>query len=342
MTPYQQVILASALSLMTPGKSVYSRVTIDDCDETCQKTPICNEPTLLCAAPEYSNSLKAWTVPESYNEGLKRYKTIAEAGANVSEKMTYSNCVNLCTPNDITCKKNCESSSPWKWETKQLALMLLVIAKHEGGLRRDVHSGIGGAAKGDCKWKDKRTGKPAAPFSKGAIVISGSCRSVCLEQINIGNGTTAEGWTAKDLVGIDLASTERCFTVGARYLAQHRSMCTNYWAKPTGDWAKATFAAYGSGRSCMIYARNTDGSVIYNDVGGKLIPVEAKWPGQRAQDFWTLYKNPKSLDDTTKRLLGIGSQTNIQSDSVLDQAAIDIQQVEYQSGINTIVNYKTE
>jgi hypothetical protein len=322
MTPLQQAILASALALQTPGKSIYSRVPLENCDSTCQTTPVCNEPTLLCAAPEYSKSYQKWTVPETYEEGLKRYKIIAEAATNVAERMTYNICKNNCSENDQDCKKDCEYTNPWKWESKQLAYMILVVAKHEAGLRRDVHSGIGSAARGDCKWKDKRTGKPAAPFSKGAAPVAGTCRSVCLMQINIGNGKTVEGWSADDLVGLDLASTERCFTVGARYLAQHRSLCTNYWAKPVRDWAKATFAAYGSGRSCVIYARKADGSLVYNTVNGRSTPVEASWPSVRAQDFWTQYKHPKTLNDNVKNLLGLSELT---PDPVLDQTAFEVQ-----------------
>jgi hypothetical protein len=70
------------------------------------------------------------------------------------------------------------------------ALALATIAYYESSLARNVDLGIGKYAKGDFG------------------------RSACLAQINVGKGTTTEGWTANDLIN----DRTKCFRASLHLL----------------------------------------------------------------------------------------------------------------------------
>jgi hypothetical protein len=81
----------------------------------------------------------------------------------------------------------------------QTGLLLASVAFYEsGGYRRDVDLGIGKKARGD------------------------SGRSWCLMQINIGDGTTLEHWSGRDLV----EDRQKCLRVGLRRMRQSFEMCS--------------------------------------------------------------------------------------------------------------------
>ena len=344
MTPYAQAILASMLELISPGQSIYSQIPVEICDKQCQQTPLCdNLSNLRCSPPRFSKfyyennlqillnnglssekameeaRLASYIRPENYEEGLIRYAVIAQAMANVSEKVTLHLCKEKCSSEDMKCHKNCLNDAVWKWSRKELIYMTLIATNQESGFRSDVQSGTGSMGRGDCKYKYSN-GKPAAPGAKGAIIVPGSCRSVCLGQINLGKGKVAKyGWQASDLLGLDMASTERCLTVVALNLSRSRGLCTGFGSAKIKDWAKATFAAYGSGNSCVIYQKK------YKKINNQLIPhyaytvkeqgkikvvwdvfapvnaiskipAEASWPALRSTLFWMHFNKPRTLN----------------------------------------------
>jgi hypothetical protein len=275
--PLAAKILASIITISSPGDTIFSQVPIPICDDSCQQTNLCNNlRDWKCRKPKFDKDLnykylklfesrgmsqelaekeakiRSFTRPETYDEALVRYAIIAEAISNVSGKLTTGVCRNKCN-NDAECQKQCFISSPWTWKQSELAFMILVAANQESGFRADVHGGTGEYGLGDCKWKNK-DGKDAVPFSKGAYPVKETCQSFCLGQIKVGKGTTINNWSADDLIGIDSDSTERCITVTADYMTKSRIRCTK-WNKITNEnnWAKATFSAYGSGLSCNLY-----------------------------------------------------------------------------------------
>jgi hypothetical protein len=80
----------------------------------------------------------------------------------------------------------------------QTGLLLASVAFYEsGGYRRDVDLGIGKKARGD------------------------SGRSWCLMQINLGDGTTVERWSGRDLV----LDRQKCLRVGLRRMRESFDMC---------------------------------------------------------------------------------------------------------------------
>lgn len=316
LSPPVIAILMHMVNLNGPGKSVYSQVLLDRCDEVCQQTLLCNNPAdWRCTKPKfdketYEDNLTelqirfpkekfedlakeakelSFTRPETYEESLARYITIAQAATDVSNELTRSkfpdkklfdeckDSLKYIYASDDQIPKKClaiKKQRPWRWSSNDLRLMIITVVKYESGFRRDVHSGHGPASRGDCEWRDSLTHKWAEPGAKGAYKIKGSCKSVCLGQINLGSkagGTTINGWGAEDLVGIDYESTKRCFTAIGHTLAAQRNRCTGFYAAKTSDWALATFTGYGTGGKCSI---------------------PHQWPGQRSTTFWKMRKHP--------------------------------------------------
>ena len=331
--PLVSMILATLLSLMTPGNTVFSQTNIPICDEQCQQTKLCdNENYWQCKKPVFSKELyleytkqfddneariRSFTRPETYDEGLVRYLIIAEAIDNVSKKVTLNSCRNDCG-DSVECKHDCNTSAIWSWKQKDLALMMSVSANQESGFRSDVQGGTGDYGRGDCQWK-YADGSYAPPFAKKAVPVKDTCMSVCLGQIRIGKSSTINDWKADDLIGIDLTSTEKCMTVVATYLAKSRTLCTK-WNKTEGDWVKATFSAYGSGTSCVLYQSKIEivngnkvkdfAYLVQNgdkkevawspfppDNAVSKIPLEKLWPIGRTRLFHVYKKRELILSD---------------------------------------------
>jgi len=286
--------------------------------------------------------LRSFTRPETFEEGLVRYAIIATAAGEVSEKTNRNLCKKQCDNakynayglcssqtdnalkqcNDDTdnqsnaCHNQCITDTPWLWSRKESIYMALTAAEEESGFRADVHGGTGSAGKGDCKWAHE-DGLPAPAWSKNAHRVPGSCKSVCLGQINIGAGTVMPwGWTADDLIGVDLGSTERCFTVITKVMSLSKNQCIH--TQGNKDIAKATFAAYGSGSSCVIRQKKSvtiDGvkqeqyayqikdngklqivwSLVPPDNAVSKDPLEKSWPAKRASIFSTYFFNENKI-----------------------------------------------
>lgn len=329
---FWEYILASMLQMVGPGNSQFSTVDIPHCNKKCQETPACdNKGDWRCSKPIYNkykhqtliNKFKnkspeelkpyAFKRYETYEEGLVRYVTIAKAIADVSYKATRNICINKCNTDD--CKQNCKRKAYWRWDRKSLAYMMLVIAKNESGFRRDVHSGETG---GDCRWE--KDGRTVAPGTKGARRVPGTCKSVCLGQVHIGKNKIHK-LEGTDLVGIDIESTKRCFDIVARTLTKSRNFCSARHPNHN-DWARATFAAYGSGHSCRIPEKKTvivDGRVIHQYgylIDGEVVwsnikpfgiknknPIEAGWTKKRSFQFWNHYNATRVLSSKIKQKL---------------------------------------
>ncbi|WP_245678473.1 hypothetical protein [Chondromyces crocatus] len=143
------------------------------------------------APPGRSHIRDAVETPE---EGRARYEAIAEAAARVAYDP--------------------ELDPVFRGPRGRATTMalLLSIAKHESGFRRDVDLGKG-------------------PLSRGSGTDS------CLLQIRVGKGKTAEGWTHEDLV----EDREKCFRSGHALIKRSFGACRNL---PMLDW----LGAYTRGR----------------------------------------------------------------------------------------------
>jgi len=141
---------------------------------------------LSWAPPGKSHVKDAIETPE---EGTARYTDIARAAARVAFDPAVKPLVR----------------GP-RARSQTLAIMLSV-AYHESGFRRDVDLGLG-------------------PLARGSGTDS------CLMQIRIGRGQTEEGWSHGELVG----DRDKCFKVGLRLLRRSIGACRSL---PPLDWLSA-------------------------------------------------------------------------------------------------------
>lgn len=183
-----EVILAAMLFLQAPGKSIYSQVVV----EKDASPPCADKYSLLCTPPKFSGAHGGYTVAETYETGAQRYAVIAKQLEKVVNEPQWA------TPRDRL----------WK--------LVLVAIYHESGLRRDVHSGIGESARGDCDW--------TGPVGKRKRVPN-SCRSYCLGQIMLVSRKTANGWAGDELVGLDKEATYRCLYMVTKYMDSSAQSC---------------------------------------------------------------------------------------------------------------------
>jgi len=307
------------ITLLTPGRSAYSVTALDHCDEKCQQAPTCDEPTLACGKPVFSNEvfnehmkgskglkgaklsafrdaarLKSWTVMESYKDAMERYVTIAKAIDEIGSTMVWTGGEVMgvkCTWNarfhsNKKIAEGCKhlmKARPWMGNRGDLEKLLLTTIKYESGFRKDIHSGIGTHSKGDCRYRFA-DGSRAAPGAKGARRVPGSCRSACLAQLNLGTGKDPYyGYRAKDVVGTDFESTKRCLMVATRMLSNAQQMCRGPSHPQYNDWAHATMTAYGTGGRCSLPKHR----------GLRL----------RAKTFWELKKKAHTLNPRAKTTL---------------------------------------
>lgn len=271
-----QLILTAMLFLQAPGKSIYSMVpTTEDgafaiLAETNGTTAYAllpdgsDEPNqcrqqgnIACYKPRHRNVVyngfnirTEWMRAETYDEGARRYAVIAHAIADVIEE------------------------GEWKFPAGQLWRYLLAIAYHESGFRRDIHTGIGLAALGDCKWR------------KGELV-KGTCRSHGLFQSLFSNPKLTKhfGYGARDIIGDDLETTKRSVLVATKHLERLYRYCTHHGPRP---FTGCIFASYGG----MI---DTSDHRIQSRVG----------------TFNKLKGAPTKLGEYVKNLLGLSGTTKV-------------------------------
>jgi len=202
--------LALLLLLQVPGRSPYSTVEVDQCDESCQKTPVCAQDKLYCSPPRWSERRQRFFRFETYGEGLQRYADIAPVIATAAA-----------------------DANGWPGRDGDLARLLLSVAYHESGFRRDVHEG---SVRGDCDYRVVAGARETIP---------GSCRSHCLGQIYLlPNQRTTRGYGPDDLVGLDDDATMRCVqTMADRLVGANRACSAQH--SMVGVHPACTFGMYG-------------------------------------------------------------------------------------------------
>lgn len=229
-----EALLAGMIGLAQPGLSPYSVVAQPACGDDPRKAAC--DATGWPSKPVWSPLYAAFVRQETREEALKRYLDIAKSIEKVAEDATKATTVD-----------GVEQPAMWPWDAIDMGRALATIAFHESGLRRDVQTGIGKSALGDCGYWNAKGQKVGAEEAR-ATNAQYLCRSVCLVQINTGglNGTRY-GLSGKDLVGLDRAAIEKCFSAGARAFANARGRCA---PTKTDDWFKKTIASYGTGKAC--------------------------------------------------------------------------------------------
>lgn len=225
-------LLAGIIALAPPGQSPYSVVAEPGCGENPLK-PACD----LSPKPVWSPLYGKFVRQENRDEALGRFLVIARAIEKVAGDATKPS------------KNGDDEEQPaiWPWAAEDLARALATIAYHESGYRRDVQTGVGKSALGDCGYWGAKGQKVGAEEAR-ATAAQYLCRSVCLVQINTGGlAGSRYGIPGKEMVGLDSASVEKCFSAGARAFSNARARCAQ---EKSADWFRKAIASYGTGKAC--------------------------------------------------------------------------------------------
>lgn len=233
-----KLILATMLFLQAPGKSTYSKVwaeegsapsflsNINSNTAYTLEAPGVERPlqcsqsgNVACSFPELAEVVfngfvidMQWQRVETYDEGVHRYALIARSMEEVLRE------------------------GEWTFPVGQSWRYLLVIALHESGFRRDVHSGLGSKALGDCKYRKIAKGKE--------VLIPGSCRSYGLFQALFSDPASTKlfGYRPKELVGVSEEATKRSVEVALKHLERAYARCARGGHRP---FEACIFATYG-------------------------------------------------------------------------------------------------
>ena len=289
----------------------------------------------------------SFTRKETYEEGLARYAIIAESLAIVSQNASRRICNSTC--NELAsdgrtgcdgsadsfknqcheymdsmekeCHNDCTADSPWLWSRKELAYMVATVIGGESGMRADVHGGTGKFGRGDCQWQ--KNGRRVAAWTTGAYPIKDTCTSFGLAQHRVVKGAKGKlrhfDWTGEQLLGVDMQSTIRSLTVASKDMSMAKNYCLKMSRADRKDMPKLTFAAYGSGNSCIVRRKKmvtVDGKkerhyayqmpdgiewgLVPPDNAVSKTPLEHLRPAQRSKIFWDNYSHPKSLNQRAK------------------------------------------
>jgi len=124
MTSLASYVLSLALSTFAPGSKVHSLERLPQCgtseaSPTCPLEPVCEEPTILCAAPRWEKSLNAWVRVESREAGARRLEVVAQALADAAQ----------------------HQGAAWQTGPQDLARAMLAAGGWSTGLREDIQVG---------------------------------------------------------------------------------------------------------------------------------------------------------------------------------------------------------
>lgn len=232
-------ILAFYTAHANPGGSVYSFEALDACGKdpkaaACALKPVCEQPSLVCAAPRWSAVRDAWVRVESRDAALERYRGIAESLERVATRLVD------CKLPDGSVDFDCQPAG-WprgKGRAQQLAFAAATVALWESGLREDIERGL-------------------PPMGRGPA------GEVCVLQIMPSQVQGLASWLsprertralkreehealALTLVGTEPAALDRCVEAGMRNLARARATCSGKGVA----WDYGMFSAYGTGSKC--------------------------------------------------------------------------------------------
>jgi hypothetical protein len=117
-------ILSLALTGFPPGAKIHSLEPMPECgtdpkQPTCELAPVCDEVSLLCAAPRFEPEMNAWVRVESRDAGARRLEVVAKALADAA---LYA-------------------GAGWRDGPVDLARAMLAASGWSTGLREDIQVG---------------------------------------------------------------------------------------------------------------------------------------------------------------------------------------------------------
>lgn len=249
-------ILALMISLAQPGASPYSRVVVTEGSVTPCPAPLSPQ-SPLCAPPRYDAHHRAFTRVESAEEALKRYWTLARIIARETDAATWRSTQDCPAPAFASSEElfpSCiklQAARPWTGTTEQLQRYLITVAFHESGFRRDVWTGIGPAARGDCRWRTSAEGKRQR--------IAGSCRSIGPYQImkTVRGWRSPRGYPHESLAGPTTGALTRSTQTAIDYLSRARLRCVPRYLGDNPACVLGTYGGVTSARDGRIRLRTS-------------------------------------------------------------------------------------
>jgi hypothetical protein len=267
----KELLLSFLVQHVPPGGSWHSVEPMPGCGTdklvpTCEIAPVCDEPTMLCRAPRWSDTHNAWVRSESYATAYERYELstsiLFEQASALLCLDEYGDKIEDCTP--------IRWGYSWKRKRNLGTLPELIgsatgSAIPESGFREDVQTG---------------RGKSGKPVDEGEGRGKGG--EVCFGQIIPGMAWVFADWITEEereearkskakreeialqLVGAidDPEPLRRCFRVQLQMLAHSRQFCDMQAArwykdknvglpknfrKGTYWWAMGMYSYYGVG-----------------------------------------------------------------------------------------------
>lgn len=267
----KELLLSFVVQHVPPGGSWHSVEPMAGCGfdklvPTCEIVPVCDDPTMLCRAPRWSDTHGTWVRSETYATGHKRYVLASDALFEEASGLLcldeFGDKVDDCVPMrwgyNYKRKKNLGSLA-------ELIGSALGSSIPESGFREDVQTG---------------RGKNGKPVDEGEGRGKGG--EVCFAQIIPGMVWRFADWITEEereeahnskqkreeialqLVGAidDPEPLHRCFRVQLQMLAHSRGYCdvqTARWykaakvklpknfRKDTYWWAMGMYSYYGVG-----------------------------------------------------------------------------------------------
>jgi hypothetical protein len=124
VTSLAAYVLSLALASFSPGKTVHSLEPLPACgsdstEPSCELSPVCKEPSVLCKPPRWDEKLGVWVRFESREAGARRLTVVAQALADAAMF----------------------AGAGWSEGPTDLARAMLAASGWSTGLREDIQTG---------------------------------------------------------------------------------------------------------------------------------------------------------------------------------------------------------
>lgn len=246
-------LLSFLISHAPPGTTQYSLEVLPDCglnkaEASCEIAPVCNDrKSMLCRAPWWAESKKAWVRFESKEAAIRRYEMIVDVMVKEARRALFcEGFLNVASGDGAECV-------PLSWGTgdgeHRLATLLGIgagVMIPESYVREDVQVGRGRSRldhSGNIDYGEGRgPGNEAGfwqPHPTSAWAFMGYA------------GQPKQDYLAV-LVGDGREPVERAVALFYRMIAHTRSVCSgkaSVWTK-SYVWAWTAISMYGTGRQC--------------------------------------------------------------------------------------------
>jgi hypothetical protein len=282
LSPLAKYVLAMMATWGSPGKSVNSREVVPECgydkaSPACELKPVCDQPSVLCAEPRWSNARGGWVKAETREAAMRRFAVGAKSLVRTATYLTR------CTDERGVPDEDCK---PVRWPEgpRSLASAAFAVLYWESGLREDIwegHPPVGRGADGEgCGMQIMPNHANDVRFSQW-LVRSGIVDPDSDDPED--RRIDAES-AIQMMLGSDPGSLERCFETGMRILVRKRWNAT--YSCRGMSWSYSMFSFYGTGNKCS--SRNSSFGDWAADRDKTFRKAMERWPNKIAMPQWAV------------------------------------------------------